>query len=126
MSDTASTSATPRRDTPSYLLRAHAAVVLVPMVIFGVLWALDPPGSGAGANIGAGIAGLPLIALGFPWSNLGSAAFDTFGPTRAFAHDGPLVAIYLASFLAGAPINVVLHALAFRWLRHRRGRAAPW
>ena len=126
MSDAASTSPAPSRDQPSYLLRAHAIIVVVPLVIFAVLWALDPPGSGEGANIGAGIAGLPLIALGLPWSAIGMAAFDASGPTRSFAHDGLLIAIYLASGLAGAPLNVILHALLYRRLRHRHGRAAPW
>jgi len=99
------------------LLIAHAGVVLVLLVVFGVLSA---GGSGGGANIGAGLVGLPLIALGFPWSWLGMAAFDAFGPDRSFAHDPGLVLLFLGSRVAGAPLTVLLHWAAWRWWRRIR------
>jgi hypothetical protein len=106
------------------LLRAHATLVAALLLLFGVLFALDPPGGGGGANIGLGLAGLPLIGLGLPWSWLATAAFDAWGPQRAFAHDPLLVALDMLCAVGGAPLNVALHALVQRWWR-RRAAPAP-
>ncbi|GLZ45498.1 hypothetical protein Acsp06_16830 [Actinomycetospora sp. NBRC 106375] len=101
------------------LVRAHAAVVAVLVAVWAVLFALGPPGSGGGVNFGAAFASMPIEAVGQPWSLLGRAAFDRWGPTRSFAHDPVAVTFYELSFLGGAPLNLGLHALLFRW---RRGR----
>lgn len=47
-------------------LLAHLAVVVGLLSLFAVLVAATRPD--AGANIGAGIIGLPLLAVGMPWS----------------------------------------------------------
>lgn len=91
------------------LLRAHAAVVAALLLLFGVLFALDPPGGGGGANIGLGLAGLPLLGLGLPWSWLVTAVLDAREPFL---------------LVAGAPLNVVLHAALQRWWRTRQ-KSAP-
>jgi hypothetical protein len=48
-------------------------------------------------------------------------AFDVLGPSRSFAHDPLLVALYEAPRVLGAPLNVGLHALVLRrWRRARK------
>ncbi|MEV0733187.1 hypothetical protein [Polymorphospora sp. NPDC050346] len=89
------------------VLLVHAAVVLVLVLAFVVIDA----NSGPDANIGAGLVGLPLLALGVPWSLFYFAdpyAFDDVAaPLRLLAIAGPAV------------LNVVLHALVW-WLVGRR------
>ncbi|MEV0397377.1 hypothetical protein [Polymorphospora rubra] len=89
------------------VLLVHAAVVLVLALAFLVLDA----NSGPDANIGAGLVGLPLLALGLPWSLFYFADPYAFGDVAA--------AVRLLAIVGPAVLNVVLHALVW-WLVGRR------
>lgn len=54
-----------------WLLIAHAVIVAALTTLFLVLHRTIAPEEGA--NIGAGIVALPLLALGLPWSFLSSS-----------------------------------------------------
>lgn len=114
------------------LLWVHAGAFLLFSALFAVLFALSPPGGGRGVNFGALFAEGPVFLLALPWSILGKAAFDTFGPDHAYANNPPLIALNLAAYLGGAPLNLGLHAIVYTVISRRRlrhfaasGRAAP-
>ena len=98
------------RATWCRLLAAHVVLVLGLTLLFVIL---DVTYRGIGANIGLGIAGLPLLALGLPWSLL--AVRDAY-----FVDGLPYAAWYLFA-LGPAFLNVVLHLVVFgaarRWDR---------
>lgn len=90
--------------------RAHAVLVAL-VVAFALAAAVnDPPD----ANIGLGLALLALGALGAPWSLPVLLAEST-------SLDSVL---YVTVAVAGALLNLVLHALARRWWSARGGRGA--
>lgn len=99
------------------LLAVHAGVVGVLLAAF---IALSVAGGGGDANIGAGIVGLPLIALGVPWSFPAMHAFDALTADRAVAGDALMVVLYLGSRVVWAPLNVLLHWAVWRAWRRRR------
>ena len=92
-------------------LLAHLAVVMGLLSLFAVLVAATPPD--AGANIGAGIVGLPLLALGMPWSLpilIDPYRFDQWSD-----------AAHYVLWFGPALLNVALHAVAVAvWNRRRR------
>ncbi len=90
--------------SPSRWVAVHAAVVAVLLVLFAV--ARLSSGAADGADTGAGLVGLPLLALGFPWTL--SLLVD---PARLY--DLPTAAWYLVT-LGPAVLNVALHALLVR------------
>ena len=92
------------------LLLAHFSVVMALLGLFTVLVAATP--TDAGANIGAGIAGLPLLALGVPWSLPVLVAPYRFDQWSDTAH-------YVLWF-GPAFLNVALHAVAIAVWSHRR------
>lgn len=86
------------------LLILHAALVIPPAVLFLIA------DEGPDANIGRGIIGLFLLALGLPWSIL-AVPLNLFSP--------PLPDALSAVTVIPALANLALHA----WLRFaRRGR----
>lgn len=89
------------------LLLAHAVVVVLLLVVFAALALAGDPADGA--NIGAGIALLPILALGLPWSIPAWAA-----PDRAQGL-GPVLWALVA--LGPAVLNVLLHAAVRRFRR---------
>ena len=98
------------RRRPSWgLVYTHGGVVAVLLALFTILVVLaDPAG---GANIGAGIALLPVLALGLPWSLpvlINPYSFDAV----------PELVWYLLH-LGPAVFNVALHAAVTGWLRRR-------
>jgi len=101
-------------------LLVHAVVVVAFTVLFFFLYGLgDPDG---GANIGAGIALLPLLGLGLPWSLLvvvERLAVDAVAPPGEL----PSWALTLDLFVTLVPayVNVLLHLMLNR---RRAARAA--
>jgi hypothetical protein len=92
-------------------LIAHAVLVGVLLVVFAALALAHDPDDGA--NIGAGIALLPILALGLPWS------VPAWLDPDAVRGLGPVLWSVLA--LGPAVLNVGLHA-AVRGLLRRRSR----
>ena len=90
--------------SPSRRVAVHAAVVGVLLALFTV--ARLSSGAADGADVGAGLAGLPLLALGFPWTLL-----LFVDPARLY--DLPTTVWYLVT-LGPAVLNVILHALLVR------------
>jgi hypothetical protein len=94
-----------------WIFLAHAGLVLVLSVAFLVLATAGPEGD---ANIGAGLAGLPLIALGLPWSiSYVSEPHAIDELAQAVMVCGP------------ALLNLVLHGIVLvlvGWLRRHRPR----
>jgi hypothetical protein len=90
------------------LLIAHTVVVLLLTVVLLVL-ALQPTQD---ANIGAGLALLPVLLVGLPWSAVLLALDPTTWPTAA---------VLLAS-LGAAWLNVALHAGLRALVLRRRAR----
>lgn len=88
------------------LLIVHAALVGVLLLVFAALALAGDPADGA--NIGAGIALLPILVLGLPWSIPAWAAPDWAQGL------GPVLWAVVA--LGPAVLNVALHA-AVRRLR---------
>lgn len=88
----------------------HLLVVVALTALFGVLVATTPPD--AGANIGAGLVGLPLLLLGLPWS-----LPELIDPYRF--DDVSDVAHYVISF-GPAFANVALHAAVLVLTSRRR------
>ncbi|MCM0674458.1 hypothetical protein NCC78_07120 [Micromonospora phytophila] len=81
----------------SRVLLAHAAIVLVLVAAF---LAMDASADGPTVAVGLMLPGLPLLALGLPWS----AAF--------FNADDPLTkSMWLVLALGPAVFNVVIHGL---------------
>jgi TRAP-type mannitol/chloroaromatic compound transport system permease large subunit len=92
------------------LLIAHAVVVLLLTVVLLVL-ALQPTED---ANIGAGLALLPVLLVGLPWSGVLLALDPTTWPT----------AVVLLASLGAAWVDVALHAGLRGLVLRRRARAA--
>jgi hypothetical protein len=90
-------------------LVVHAAVVGLLLTVFGVLALAGDPADGA--NIGAGLALLPILALGLPWT-----VPVWTDPSWAFAL-GPVG--WCLVNLGPALLNVGLHAAVLRLLRRR-------
>ena len=90
----------------------HAALILALLALFMVLIAATPPESGA--NIGAGLVGLPLMILGVPWS-----LPALINPYR-FDHWSN--AAHYALWFGPAVVNVALHAVVVAVQRNRRQR----
>lgn len=87
----------------------HAGVVAVLLALFTILVMLaDRAG---GADIGAGIALLPVLALGLPWSL--PVLINPYSVDAA-----PELVWYLLN-LGPAVFNVPLHAAVTAWLRRR-------
>ncbi|WP_200210716.1 hypothetical protein [Micromonospora coerulea] len=81
----------------SRVLLAHATIVLVLVAVFLALYV---SADGPTAGVGLMLPGLPLLALGLPWS----AAF--------FNADGDLAkSMWLVLVLGPATVNVVIHGL---------------
>jgi hypothetical protein len=99
-----------KRTTSGRRVLVHLLVVVGLTVAFVVLFVSTPPNTGA--NIGLGLVGLPLLALGLPWSLptfVNPYARDDWSDTaRAVVDFGP------------AYLNVALHALWWRVSRSRR------
>ncbi|SFO18754.1 hypothetical protein SAMN05660359_01872 [Geodermatophilus obscurus] len=93
-----------RSRSPLRRVAVHAAVVAGLLVLFAV--ARLSSGAADGADIGAGLVGLPLLALGFPWTLL-----LFVDPARLY--DLPTALWYLVT-LGPAVLNVALHALLVR------------
>ena len=93
-----------------WVLLTHAGVVALLTGLFVVLMAAGSPEDGA--NIGAGLAALPLIPLGLPWSL--PAAVDPY------RWDMVPTVLRLGVMIAPAWLNVVLHGALFAWSRRRR------
>lgn len=95
-------------------LAVHALVVAALTAAFFILVVTTPPNTGA--NIGAGLVGLPLLVpLGLPWSV----------PTLVdpYARDDLSDAARAALDFGPAYLNLALHALWWRLARSRfRGR----
>ena len=96
----------PGQRSPLRRVAVHAAVVAVLLLL--VTAARLAGGAADGADVGAGLAALPLLALGFPWTLL-----LFVDPARSY--DLPTAAWYLVT-LGPAVLDVVLHALLA--LRH--------
>lgn len=94
-----------------WLLLAHAGLVAVLLATFTALVLGTPPGSGA--NIGAGIVGLPLLALGAPWTV--PAIVDPY------QLDALPAAVWYVVQLGPAVLNVALHAALRYALARLRG-----
>lgn len=93
-----------------WVLVVHAGTVAV---LTGLFLLLTATGSGEGdANIGAGLAALPLIPLGLPWS-LPAA-------TDPYRFDGLSTALWYAVMFGPAWLNVALHGAIFALARRRR------
>ncbi len=90
--------------SPSRRVAVHAAVVAVLLVLFTA--ARLSNGAAVGADIGAGLVGLALLALGFPWTLL-------LFVDSARLYDLPTALWYLVT-LGPAVLNVALHALLVR------------
>lgn len=92
----------PQRRTPRRWLLAHLALVCGLAVLVVVLVSTTP--EDAGANIGAGLVGLPLLLLGLPWSLpflINPYRFDAWSVTASFVVS-----------LGPAFLNVLLHGLS--------------
>ena len=100
------------RRRPAWSVRLHAGLVGALLALFTALWLSAPPWEGGGANIGAGLAGLPLLGLGLPWT------YPYLAATYAF--DDLSDVLWYLVVLGPAPLNVALHALAVRWWRRSR------
>lgn len=104
-------------------LLAHALVVAVPTVLSVAAWIAGHPNEDA--NIGAGLAGLPLIPLGLPWSlasfvpALSPGADDGAWPPPAW-----VFVIFYAKIYVPPWINVGVHAWVLRWYDRRRATPA--
>lgn len=105
-------------------LLAHVIVVAIPTVLSIGAWIAGHPNPDA--NIGAGLAALPLIPLGLPWS------LASFVPALSpGADDGawppPLLVAVLFYALVYLPawVNVALHAWLLRWRDQRAAAARP-
>ncbi len=98
-----------RRPSRRWLL-VHGLVVGVLLAVLALLVATSDPADGA--NIGAGLVGLPLLALGLPWSLVvlvDPYRFDDLsGAARWVVYVGPAV------------LNVLLHALVVELVARRR------
>jgi hypothetical protein len=98
-----------------WLLFAHAVIVAALTTLFLVLHRTTAPEEGA--NIGAGIVALPLLALGLPWS------FPFF--INPYRFDGLTERSWYVVALGPAVLNVVLHGAALVVARTRRNPADP-
>jgi hypothetical protein len=87
----------------------HGAAVVVLAAVFLAMDLSTPPD--AGANIGAGLVGLPLIAMGLPWTLPWLA--DPYGC------DGLSELARYVWLLSAAVLNVLLH-LGWASFRARR------
>ena len=95
------------------LVGLHALAVALLIIHFYSLMASGPEHD---ANIGAGMVGLLLLGLGFPWTMLlwliEPDTYNHFSPAvRGLVNCGPAV------------VNVVIHALLPSVLKRRRARA---
>ncbi len=90
--------------SPSRWVAGHAAVVAVLLLLVAVARVAD--GAADGADTAAGLAGLPLLALGLPWTLL------------LLADPAPLYGLPTAAWhlvtLGPAVVDVGLHALLAR------------
>jgi len=101
-------------------LLVHTAAVVAFTALFFALYGLGD--SEGGANIGAGIAVLPLLGLGLPWSLLvvvERLAVDAVAPRGELPSWA--LALDLAFTLVPAYVNVLLHLVINR---RRAARAA--
>lgn len=87
-------------------LLVHAITVLALLALFLAAAAHGGPD----ANVGLGLVGLPLLALGLPWS------LPYLLDSSAYEH--ATQAVGLLAVLGPAVFNVVIHALVV-WLRGR-------
>lgn len=97
------------------LFIAHTAIVAVLTTVFVAL--IESTSPEEGANIGAGIVGLPLLALGLPWSSV-----FLIDPYR---FDGLSALSWYVVALGPAFLNVALHGVVIAVVRTRRKRANP-
>jgi hypothetical protein len=95
-------------------LVAHAVVVVVCTVLFGLIVFATPPE--AGFNFGVVYVGLPLLALGLPWN------MATFIDPYQF--DG--LSLVLRSLVEFGPafLNLAIHGALFWIVSRRRERGA--
>lgn len=107
----------------SWGVAIHAILVAALLALFTILMLTTPPGTGA--NIGAGMVGLVVMALGLPWT---LPVFWDLGQVS----DLPTVLDYLVK-LGPAVLNVAIHAgirsvFVFAERRRRRSRSTggPW
>lgn len=107
-----STTVKRRRPVWTALLAVHAAPVLVLIALFLAL--VLPTLGQPDANIGAGIALLPLLVLGVPWS-----LPQIIDPYQL---DSTTRALGFLAFLGPAVLNVVLHAAVHVVVGRRRAR----
>lgn len=96
--------------TGTRVLLIHAAVVVVLLILLVGLEVASSPD--AGANIGAGLVALPLMALGMPWSLAGLIDPYAFGHWSDEARYGV--------WFGPAIFNVALHAGVAALRRRRR------
>jgi hypothetical protein len=99
----------------SHGLWMHVGLVFGLTAVFLLLLALSNPEGGA--NIGAGLAGLPLLVLGLPWTiPIWSDPYQFDELSRG---------LRLTIYLGPACLNVAVHAVLHRLrARHRRSRAS--
>lgn len=98
-----------------WLFIGHAMMVAALTALFLVLHRSTSPEEGA--NIGAGIVALPLLALGLPWSFLFL--------TNPYRFDGVTERTWYVVALGPAVLNVALHGVVVAAVRTRRKRANP-
>lgn len=104
------------------LVRLHIGTVVTLTLLSSVLLALDPPGSGGGANIGLGIALLPVMFFGLPWS---AAVYPVSDLAGLSGRTPVLSTLYLCSIILTPICNVWSHVYLYRRYRRRRGLSAP-
>jgi hypothetical protein len=100
-----------RRRVWPWVFLGHAGLVL--LLTLGFL-ALSQAGSEGDANIGAGLVGLPLVALGLPWS------LPYVTEPHAIAELSQAATVCLPALL-----NLALHGIVLAlvgWFRRRRLR----
>ncbi|WP_299037938.1 hypothetical protein [uncultured Pseudokineococcus sp.] len=104
-------------------LLAHVVVVAVPTVLSVAAWVAGHPDEDA--NIGAGLAGSPLIPLGLPWSLAAFVpALSPGADDGAWPPPVRVFVIFYAMLYVPAWINVVLHAWVLQWRDRRRAASA--
>ena len=95
------------------LFIAHAAIVAALTTVCVALFESTPPEQGA--NIGAGILAMPLLAWGLPWS-----LPHLIDPYR---FDGLSAFSWYVVVFGPAVLNVALHGVVMAVVRTRRKRA---
>ena len=94
------------------MLLAHASLVAVLTVAFVLLSVAAD--TGEGVSIGAGLVGLPLVALGVPWSL--PVLLDPY------VFDSASAGLSLVVAFGPAWLNLALHGAAVAWVARRHGR----